>query len=184
MTRPCPIPKGQLVLVLLPGKVGTRRTLGDRPSALSLGLAVLDQSVQHTTRWIGQPGLDPPVTLLCEVSRHTGQGASGAGGADESVKLTSVGLLPDLRAGREDMGASVGRVVKLVGPDGVVEGFRVSRGLVVVVLRVVKRDGWGGSAAMVPHRQEQGEKEEEERSDVPGTGRTSAPSMRRRSIFS
>jgi hypothetical protein len=77
---------------------------------------------------------DPPGSVL--------QGASGAGGADESVKLTSVGLLPDLRAGREDMGASVGRVVKLVGPNGVFEGLGVTLGLVVVVLGVVKGDGW------------------------------------------
>lgn len=38
------------------------------------------------------------------------------------------------------MGESIGDVVKLVGPDGVVDGFGISLSLVVVVLRVVECD--------------------------------------------
>jgi hypothetical protein len=39
------------------------------------------------------------------------------------------------------VGESIGDVVKLIGPDGVVDGFGVSLCLVVVVLRVVECDG-------------------------------------------
>lgn len=42
------------------------------------------------------------------------------------------------------MGAAVGRVVELVGPDGVIEALGVASSLVVVVLGVVERHGRDG----------------------------------------
>ncbi len=97
--------------------------------------------MQHAAWRVSKPALHAPFALLLQVARGARQRASGAGSGDEAIELAAVGLLPDLRAGRLDVRLAVGGVVELVGPDGVVEALGVPLGLVVVVLRVVERDG-------------------------------------------
>lgn len=46
------------------------------------------------------------------------------------------------------MGISVGDIIKLVSPDGVLKGSSVSGSLVVVVLRVVKSDGYKSAVSV------------------------------------
>lgn len=48
----------------------------------------------------------------------------------------------DFRIGRDDVGILVGDIIKLVSLDGVFKGSSVLGSLVVVVLRVVKSDGY------------------------------------------
>ena len=117
-------------------------TLSDRSRAFSLGLAVLNQFVKYTSGRVRQPSLDSSITLLLQVPRDTCQCSARTCCADECVEISAPGLFPDLRTSGGDVSASVGRVVELVCPDGIVERFSVSRGLVVVVLRVVECDGW------------------------------------------
>lgn len=102
--------------------------------------------VQHTARRVRQVSLHSSVTLFRQVPRHASQGPAGTGGADESIQLATVSLVPDLRPSRGDVGTTVGSVVELVCPDGIVERFGVSAGLVVVVLRVVECDGYSMSS--------------------------------------
>ena len=55
--------------------------------------------------------------LLLEVESHAGVGAAGAGSRHPGIHPTAA-LLPDLRPGGVVVGAAVGQVVELVGPDG------------------------------------------------------------------
>ena len=119
----------------------TGLTFGDRSSTFPLRLSVLNQLVKHTSRWVSQPALNPSITLLFQESSGSRQCSSGSRGTDKRIELAAVGLLPDLGTGRGDVSTSVGGIVELVCPDGIVEGFGISRSLVVVVLRVVKCDG-------------------------------------------
>lgn len=118
-----------------------RHTLGDRRTAtLDKGAARLDIAVQNTTGRIGQKDLCLSVRLLLQEPSNSSKGTTSAGGASETIDLT-LQLLPDLGSSGLDMGLTVGGVVELVGPDGVVEGFGVAGGLVVVVLGVVECHG-------------------------------------------
>ena len=150
--------------------------LSNAAGPYTLGLAVLYHIVQHRSGRIGEPSLDTAVGLLRKVAGDTGQRTACAGRANECIEFAAVGLFPDFRAGGEDMRIAVGGVVELVGPYGVVERVGVPLRLVVVVLRVVKCHSCGISSlqplAMMGA------------ASSPGTGRTSAPSIRRRSIFS
>lgn len=116
-------------------------TLGDRAVTFSLDLTILNQIEQHTSRRVRQPSLNTSVTLLSQIPSHTGKGTTSTGRANESIELAAIGLFPDFRTGRDDVGISVGDIIKLVSPDGVLKGSSVSGSLVVVVLRVVKSDG-------------------------------------------
>lgn len=115
---------------------GTATTLNKRAAAL-------DVRVEDTARRIGQEDLGLAVALLLQEPGNSSQGTSSTGRAGESVNLT-VQLLPDLRSSGLDMGAAVGRVVELVGPDGVLEALGVASSLVVVVLGVVECHGRDG----------------------------------------
>jgi hypothetical protein len=97
--------------------------------------------VQHAAGRVGQEALDAATRHILEVPGDAGERARRASRAGKSVDL-ALGLSPDLGPRRLDMGAAVGRVVELVGPDGVVEALGVAARLVVVVLRVVEGDGW------------------------------------------
>ena len=117
-------------------------TLSDRSIALPLHLAILHHMIQHTPLWVRQVTLHPPIALLRQVARDTRQCPTRTCSADERVQLAPVGLRPDFRPGRSNVSPTIGGVVELIGPDGVVEGFGVSTGLVVVVLRIVECDGY------------------------------------------
>jgi hypothetical protein len=119
-------------------------TLRNRAVPFSLQLPVLHQVVKHRSGRVRQPALYPPPALLRQISRHARERPSRSRRADERVEVTSVGLLPDLRASGDDVGVAVRDVVELVGPDGVIEGLGESGGLVVVVHRVVECDGYEG----------------------------------------
>lgn len=98
----------------------------------------LDVAVEHTAWRISQEALDPAIADGLQVSRDTCQGTGRSRGASEGVDL-SLRLGPNLWTGGLDVRLTVGRVVELVRPDGVIERLRVSSGLVVVVLWVVER---------------------------------------------
>ena len=94
--------------------------------------------MQHGAWWIGQEALDPPVALLLQIPRYACERASRTRGTGEGVDFATC-LVPDLGTSSLDMRLSVGHVVELVRPDGVLKPVRVSLRLVVVVLWVVKR---------------------------------------------
>lgn len=71
---------------------------------------------------VGEPALCAAVRDFFEVAGDAGEGATSAGGAGEGVELARE-LGPELGAGCLDVGAPVGGVVELVGPDGVLSGF-------------------------------------------------------------
>lgn len=115
-----------------------RRTLGDRrTAALNKGAARLDIAVQNTTRRIGQKDLSLSVRLLLQEPSNSSKSTTSTGGASEAIDL-ALQLLPDLGSSGLDMGLTVGSVVELVGPDGVVKGLSMAGGLVVVILGVVE----------------------------------------------
>lgn len=97
-----------------------RRTLSDGSVTNSFSLSSLDDIIQYTSRWIGQPTFYPPITLFSQIPRYTSQCPSSSGRTDKGVKFTSVGLVPDLGPCGDDMGTSIGGVVELVGPYGVI----------------------------------------------------------------
>lgn len=114
---------------------------GDAGPAPVAELAAADDvRVQDAAGRVGQVGLHTAVGDRFEVSRDAAEGSRRAGGAGEGVDPAG-GLVPDLRAGGFEVGAPVGHVVELVGPDGVGDGGGVAAGLVVVVVRMVVGDG-------------------------------------------
>lgn len=116
-------------------------TLGDRrTAALDKGAARFDIAVQNTAGRISQKDLCLSVRLFLQEPSNSGKSTTSTGGASETIDLT-LQLLPDLGSSGLDMGLTIGRVVELVSPDGVVESLGVAGGLVVVVLRVVKGHG-------------------------------------------
>lgn len=117
------------------------RTFGNRrTAALNKGAARLDITVQNTTGRIGQKDLGLSVRLLLQEPSNSSKSTTSTGGASETIDFT-LQLLPDLGSSGLDMGLTVGGVVELVGPDGVVEGLGMAGGLVVVVLGVVECHG-------------------------------------------
>lgn len=116
-------------------------TLGDRSGPLAFRFTRLDELVQHAPRRIGEVTLDASVGDLLQVPNGAREGTACPGRTCKRVNL-AVSLTPDFGTGRLDVGFPVGRVVELVGPHGVFEGFGVPFCLVVVVLGVVKGDGW------------------------------------------
>ncbi|EFY98819.2 hypothetical protein MAA_05958 [Metarhizium robertsii ARSEF 23] len=99
--------------------------------------------VQHAPRRIGQVAPHPAPRHVLQVPRDAGESARRARRARERVHAPRR-LGPDLRPRRLNVCAPVGRVVKLVRPDSVVEGLGVPPRLVVVVVRVVKGHGRHG----------------------------------------
>lgn len=89
------------------------------PGALDQRAAAGDVGVEDAPWGVGEVGFDAVGGDVFEEAGDAGEGASSAGGAGESVDFPA-GLVPYLRAGGLDVGASVGGVIELVGPDGVV----------------------------------------------------------------
>ena len=116
-------------------------TLGDGAAAFTLGLARLNELVEHTSGRVGEVALDAAVRDFLQVPDGARERSARTGGARECVHLAAR-LAPDLGTGGLDVSFSIGCVVELVGPHGVFEGLGVTLGLVVVVLGVVKGDGW------------------------------------------
>lgn len=102
--------------------------------------------VEDRSGRVGQEGLDRAVADVLQEPGDAGQGAPRARCAGEGVDF-AVGLSPDFRARGLNVCPSVRDVVELVRPYRAVLGifllqsFRVSFGLPVVVLRVLPRNG-------------------------------------------
>ncbi len=86
------------------------------PSDLSSPLGVIVEECRPLR--VGDADLDVLVARL-ERHRYAAQRAARADRADEAIDLAA-GLFPDFRTGAFDVGAAVGGVVELVGPDGAV----------------------------------------------------------------
>ena len=117
--------------------------LGDRATVARLGLAMGEQIVHAGAAGIGKPD-DDVALFFTQETRDAGESAAGADGADEAVDL-AVGLLPDLRAGRDVMRFGVVQVVPLVGEDGAVlfgglELLRQPAADMLVVVRIAEGD--------------------------------------------
>jgi hypothetical protein len=97
-----------------------RHTLGDGSITDSLSFPILDNIIQDTPWWIGQPTLDSAITLFRQVPRDSGQSTSCTCCTDECVEFSTISLVPDLWPCRNDMSPSVGGVVELIGPYCVV----------------------------------------------------------------
>lgn len=95
--------------------------------------------MQDTSRRIGEDTLDAAFTDGLEVSCDACNSTASTTGACESINVAA-SLVPDLGTRCLNMCATVGNVVELVGPHGVVEFLGVSLGLVVVVVRVLESD--------------------------------------------
>lgn len=102
----------------------------------------MDVAVEHAAGRVREDALGAAVGDFFEVAGDAGEGAACARGAGEGVDAPGE-LRPDFGAGGLDVGAAVGGVVELVGPDGVGEGGGVALGLVVVVLGVLEGDCGG-----------------------------------------
>src|SRR5262245_17585086 len=87
--------------------------LGDGAAFRRPGLAAREQVVHGGTLGVGDADHDVAL-LLAQIGRRARNGAARADGADEAVD-PALGLLPDLRAGRDVMGLAVVEVVPLVG---------------------------------------------------------------------
>ena len=72
--------------------------------------------VERSTFRIGQPNFDVRVARPQRFG-NAGQRAARTNGADETVNA-AIGLLPDFGARGLRMGAAIGGVVELIGPDG------------------------------------------------------------------
>lgn len=127
---------------------------GDGTSANTLELLRLDVLVQDRARRVCKPALDSALALVLEVSRRTSKGTSRASSCDEAVELASVGLSPDLRACRLDVSLTIGDVVELVCPYGIVQSLGMPASLVVVVLGIVERYCWDREDLGAKHPQE------------------------------
>lgn len=97
---------------------------------------------------ISEPAFCPSVRDLLEIAGYAGKGAAGASGAGEPVEGAAE-LRPEFGTGGLDVGAPVGGVVELVGPDCVTEGFGVAFGFVVVVFGVFVGDCLGGGEGLM-----------------------------------
>src|SRR3974390_2574373 len=116
--------------------------LGDRAAFGRPHLAVREQIVHRRAARIGDAD-DDVLVLPFQVARYAGERAAGADRADEAVDL-AVGLLPDLRTGRDVMRLAVVEVVPLVGEDHAVllrlfQFFGEAAADVLVVVRIGKR---------------------------------------------
>ena len=124
------------------GHAAVADPLGDR-AALGVEFAAAGPAVQGAAVGIGQHAAHPRVPLL-EVQGHSGIGAAGAGGRHPGIHLPAA-LLPDLRTGARVMGAAVGEVVELVGPNGTGNLGGDAAGEPHVVVRVGVRHGRHGA---------------------------------------
>lgn len=107
----------------------------------------LNMSKQHRPRWIRQEALNTPVTRFLEIASNAGQCTARASRTGEAIEVGSIlRLLPDLRTSRLYMRLTVRDIVKLVRPVRILQLVCVSLGLVVVVLRVLKRNSYSGIA--------------------------------------
>lgn len=131
---------------------GYKLTLSNRSISFPLSLACLYQLVEHRSRRVSQPTLNSTFALLLQKSNSPCQRSSCTRRTGERIQL-SARLLPDLGTSRQDVGLSVRRVVELVGPNGVLEGFSESLRLVVVVLGVVVGDSRNRSDVGAQHTQ-------------------------------
>jgi len=133
--RPWPIPIDPQTISLAQHS-HSALTLGNRaPRSLGEGPTARDVAIQHAPGRVRQVILDPPVTLLPQIPRHTCKGASRAGRANKRID-GALGLFPYFRAGGEVMYARVTRVVELVCPEGV---WRERRSIVACLVVVI---GW------------------------------------------
>lgn len=129
-------------------------TFGDRaPRTLDELPATGHVRVQHTPRGVRKPHLRPPTTLLLEIPAHTRKRAARARRTHEPIDLAPH-LRPYLRARRLIVRARIRRIVKLVRPYRIVQPPRVHARLVVVVARVLKRDGRDGVHLGAEHAQQ------------------------------
>lgn len=78
--------------------------------------------MQDRSGGIREPALGATVGYFLKVARDPRERAAGTGCAREPIEAPGE-LRPQLRPSRLDVRAPVGGVVKLVGPDGVVDGF-------------------------------------------------------------
>jgi len=111
-------------------------SFGELPSAA-------DIAMENAARRISEPVLDDLVLLGCsfaEITGSAGKCPACPGCANERVHR-ALCLLPDLRPRRLVVRASISDIVELIGPNRIVQRCRISLRLMVVVLRVLKRDG-------------------------------------------
>lgn len=78
--------------------------------------------MQDRSGGIREPALGATVGYFFKVARDPRECTAGTGRAREPIEAPGE-LRPQLRPSRLDVRAPVGSVVKLVGPDGVVDGF-------------------------------------------------------------
>lgn len=110
-----------------------RRTFGNGATSPLLQLATAsDVAMQHTPRWVSNPDLRLPLTLLSQISPYTSESTTRPSRTDETIHL-SIGLCPDLRACSPVMCVGIRGVVELVCPDSVGNALSVLASLVIVV---------------------------------------------------
>src|SRR6476620_7496272 len=113
---------------------GAFDVLGDAPLAYAFGdrgalgfeHAGLVIAVERRTGYISKGDLDV-LALGFETVGNPAQGATRADGGHKAIDLAA-GVGPDLLAGGLDVGAAVGRIVPLVGPNGAI-GLGFGKGL-------------------------------------------------------
>ena len=117
---------------------------GDRAAFGRLRFAMGEQIVHRGAARIG--AADDDVLLhLAQECRGAGKRAAGPDRADEAVDL-AVGLLPDLRPGRDVMRAAVVEIVPLVGEDhavrlGLAQLVRKAAPDMLIIVRIAVGDG-------------------------------------------
>lgn len=112
-----------------------------------------DVAGQDAPRRIREPYLRLAAALLLEIFPGTRERAAGASGADEAIECAAR-LFPNLRSRGQIVRLGIGGVVKLVRPDCVGEIFGKVACLVIVVCRIVVRDGRDGIDLGAEHAEE------------------------------
>lgn len=115
--------------------------LGDtRTGSFIERAATLDVAVENGSGRIGEIRLHPSVALLLQDSRDTGPGATSPCRTGEPINL-ALRLLPDFRPRGLDVGTPIGRIVKLVRPDCILETLRVTLRLPIIIVGIIESDG-------------------------------------------